>query len=113
MNAVEKVKAVAAKLNPDEQHEVFRWWIESDAFRQHQLATLKRKIAEGIEHLKSGQYREYCEANVIQLAEEICQIERQMNIRYAPFVTCAAMVEKYEHLYDAFQLSRLSVGLER
>jgi hypothetical protein len=41
MSALEKIKAAAAELGPDEQYELFRWWIESDAFRQRQLAALK------------------------------------------------------------------------
>jgi hypothetical protein len=42
MKAVEKIKAAAAELNPDEQVELFRWWVESDTFKTRQLATLKR-----------------------------------------------------------------------
>ena len=47
MSAVEKIKLAAAELDPDEQFELFRWWTESDAFRQRQLASLKREIAIG------------------------------------------------------------------
>ena len=43
MSAVEKIKAAAAELNPDEQVELFRWWVESDTFKQRHLAVLKRK----------------------------------------------------------------------
>jgi hypothetical protein len=71
MNAVEKIKAAAAGLDPDEQFELFRWWTESDAFRQRQLAALKRDIAIGIEQLDSGRYQTYSEANVMQLAEDV------------------------------------------
>jgi hypothetical protein len=44
MSAVEKIKAAAAELDPDEQYELFRWLIESDGFRQRQLAALKRDV---------------------------------------------------------------------
>ena len=71
MSAVEKIKAAAAGLDPDEQYELFRWWTESDAFRQRQLAALKRDIAIGIEQLDSGRYQTYSEANVMELAEDV------------------------------------------
>jgi hypothetical protein len=71
MSAVERIKAAAAGLNPDEQFELFRWWIESDAFRQRQLAALKRDITVGIEQLNQGRYRTYDYANVMQLAAEV------------------------------------------
>ena len=71
MSAVEKIKLAAAELDPDEQFELFRWWTESDAFRQRQLAALKRDIAIGIEQLDSGQYQTYSEADLMQLAEDI------------------------------------------
>jgi len=77
MSAVEKIKAAAAQLNPDEQYEFFRWWIESDGFRQRQLAALKRDIAAGIDDLEKGRYREYSDANVMQLAEEIGRSGRE------------------------------------
>ena len=71
MNALEKIKAAAAKLDPDEQVELFRWWVESDTFKQRQLAALKRDIAIGIEQLEAGRYRIYNDNNVMQLAEEV------------------------------------------
>lgn len=71
MRAVEKIKAAAAELDPDELYELFRWWTESDAFRQRQLAALKRDIAIGIEQLESGRYETYSSANAMQLAEDI------------------------------------------
>ena len=37
MTAVEKIKEAAARLNPDEQYELFRWWAESDAFKEGNL----------------------------------------------------------------------------
>ena len=69
MSALEKVKAAAAELNPDEQFEFFRWWVESDAFKTRQLAALKRDIAVGIDQLDSGHYRSSTDENVRQLAE--------------------------------------------
>lgn len=71
MSAVEKIKAAAAKLDPDEQVELFRWWVESDAFKQRQLAALKRDLAIGIEQLEDGRYRTYDDNNVMQLAEDV------------------------------------------
>ena len=71
MSAVEKIKAAAAKLEPDEQYELFRWWVESDSFKQRQLAALKRDIAVGVEDLERGRYQTYTDANVTQLAEDI------------------------------------------
>jgi hypothetical protein len=71
MTAVDKIKAAAAELNPEEQYELFRWWIDSDGFRQRQLAALKRDVAAGIEQLESDRYHTYTDANVMQLAEEV------------------------------------------
>ena len=59
MSAVEKIKAEAAKLNPDEQVELFRWWVESDTFKQRHLAALKREVAIGVEDLERGRYQTY------------------------------------------------------
>jgi len=78
MSAVEKIKAAAAELDADEQYELFRWWTESDAFRQRQLAALKRDIAIGIEQLDTGRYQTYSEANVMQLAEDIGNAGRNL-----------------------------------
>ena len=77
MNAVEKLKAAAAKLNPDEQVELFRWWVESDTFKQRHLAALKRDIARGIDDLDHGQYQTYSDANVMQLAEDVGRSGRE------------------------------------
>ena len=71
MSAVEKIKAAAAKLSPDQQYELFRWWVESDSFKKRQLAALRRDIAVGIEQLDSGRYWTYDDSNVMQLAEDI------------------------------------------
>jgi hypothetical protein len=77
MSAVEKIKAAAAELNPDEQVELFRWWVESDTFKQRHLAALKREVAIGVEDLARGRYQTYTDANVMQLAEDIGQSGRE------------------------------------
>ena len=77
MSAVEKIKAATAKLNPDEQVELFRWWIESDTFKQRQLTALKRDLASGIEQLDNGHYTSYDDGNVMQLAEEVSKSGRE------------------------------------
>ncbi len=77
MSAVEKIKAAAAELGPDEQYELFRWWIESDSFRQRQIAALKRDITVGIEQLDSGRYQTCDDSNVMQLAEDVGQSGRE------------------------------------
>jgi hypothetical protein len=77
MNALQKIKAAAAKLNPDEQVELFRWWVESDVFKQRHLASLKSDIAIGIEDLERGRYRTYHDADVMRLAEEVGRSGRE------------------------------------
>jgi hypothetical protein len=77
MSVLEKVKAAAAKLDPDEQYEFFRWWVESDAFKTRQLAALKRDVAVGIDQLDSGHYRTFTDANVMKLAEDVSQAGRE------------------------------------
>jgi hypothetical protein len=84
MNAVEKIKAAAAELNPDEQIEVFRWWVESDVFKKRQLASLKREIATGIGDLESGRYQTYTDANVMLLAEDVSRSGRERLAKKAP-----------------------------
>jgi hypothetical protein len=77
MSAVEKIKMAAAKLDPDEQYELFRWWVESDSFKQHQLSALKQDIAIGIDQLDSGHYQSYDDASVMQLAEDVGRTGRE------------------------------------
>ena len=77
MSAVEKIKMAAAGLDPDEQSELFRWWVESDSFKQHQLSALKQDIAVGIDQLDSGHYQTYDDANVMQLAEDVGRVGRE------------------------------------
>jgi hypothetical protein len=77
MTAVEKIKAAAAKLKPDPQVELFRWWVESGVFKQRQLAALKRAIGLGIEDLERGRYQTYNDTNLMQLAEDIGRSGRE------------------------------------
>lgn len=77
MRTVDEIKAAAARLEPDEQAELFRWWVETDTFKQRQLAALKRDLAAGIEQLEHGHYRAYDDTNVMQLAEEIGRSGRE------------------------------------
>jgi len=77
MRTVDEIKAAAARLDPDEQVELFRWWVESDMFKQRQLAALKRDLAAGLEQLEQGRYRTYDDTNVMQLAEEVGRSGRE------------------------------------
>ena len=77
MRTIDEIKAAAARLEPDEQAELFRWWVESNTFKQRQLAALKRDLAAGIEQLEHGRYRTYDDTNVMQLAEEIGRSGRE------------------------------------
>lgn len=51
--------------------------MESDAFRQRQLAALKQDIDVGLGELENGRYQTYSDANVMQLAEEIGRMGRE------------------------------------
>jgi len=77
MSAVEKIKLAAAGLAPDEQFELFRWWVESDTFKQRQLSALKSEIMAGLDDLADGRYQNYTDANVMQLAEDIGRAGRE------------------------------------
>ena len=77
MSAVEKIKAAAAQLDPDEQVELFRWWVETDTFKQRQLAALKRELVVGLEQLETGRYRTCDDTNVMQLAEDVGRAGRE------------------------------------
>ena len=83
MNAVEKIKAAAAELDPEERVELFRWWVESPEFKKGQLAALKREIAKGIDDLENGRYRTHDAANAMQLAEEVGQLGRERLKNYS------------------------------
>ena len=77
MNAVEKIKEAAAELGPDEQYELFRWWIESDSFKQRQLAALKLDVSIGLQELDSGRYQAYDDSSLMQLAEDVGRSGRE------------------------------------
>jgi hypothetical protein len=77
VSAVEEIKAAAAKLNPDEQVELFRWWVESATFKERQLGALKRDIAIGVADLEAGRYQTYNDTNLMQLAEDIGRSGRE------------------------------------
>jgi hypothetical protein len=77
VNAVEEIKAATSRLDPEEQYQLFRWWVESDTFQQRQLAALKQDIAIGLEELDHGGYRTYSDANVMQLAEDVGRAGRE------------------------------------
>jgi hypothetical protein len=67
----------SAQLSPEQQHELFKWWVESDAFKQRQLAALKTEIALGTAQLAEGRYTNYDDSTVMQLAEEVNRASRQ------------------------------------
>ena len=77
MSRLEEIKAATAGLAPDEQVELFRWWVESDTFKQRQLAALKRDLSIGLEQLDRGQYQSYDDSNVMQLAEDVGRAGRE------------------------------------
>jgi len=76
VSTVEQIKAAAAKLEPDEQFELFKWWVSTDTFKQRQLAALKHDIAVGIEQLDQGHYRSFDSAEVMKLADEVSRSGR-------------------------------------
>ena len=77
MSTIDEIKAAAAGLNPDEQVELFRWWVQSDTFKARQLAALKRDLAGGLEQLDQGRYQTYDDTTVMQLADEVGRSGRQ------------------------------------
>ena len=70
MSTLEEIKAATKRLKPDEQVELFNWWVQSDTFKARQLGALRRELAVGIDQLDQGRYRAYDDANVMQLADE-------------------------------------------
>jgi len=77
MSVLEKVKAATAKLAPEEQFDLFRWWMESNIFKTRQLAALKKDIKIGLDQLDSGSYQTYTDTNIMQLADEISKKGRE------------------------------------
>jgi hypothetical protein len=77
MSTLDEIKAATERLKPDEQEELFKWWVQSDAFKARQLAVLKREIAAGIDQLEHGKYVSYDDASVMRLTEEIGKAGRE------------------------------------
>jgi hypothetical protein len=77
MSTLEEVKAATARLKPEKQVELFRWWTSSEIFRARQLSGLKRELAAGLSELDHGLYRAYSDANVMQLADEVSESGRK------------------------------------
>jgi len=77
MSTLEEVKAATVALKPEDQMELFHWWVQSDLFKTRQLAALKRLIATGLEQLDRGRYETYTDSNVMQLGEEVVQFGRE------------------------------------
>ena len=77
MSKLEEIKAATAALNPEDQMELFNWWVQSDTFKARQLAALKRELAVGLDQLEHGQYRSYDDTTVMQLAEEVGKSGRE------------------------------------
>jgi hypothetical protein len=84
MSKVEELKLAAAKLTPEEQFELFKWWTETDQFKRRQLETLRRDLAAGITQLDQGKYRSYTEETVAKLAEEIGSAGRKRMAKRKP-----------------------------
>jgi hypothetical protein len=77
MSTLEEIKAATEQLKPDEQEALFKWWVQSDAFKARQLAVLRRELAVGIDQLDHGRYQSYDDANAMQLAEEVAKSGRE------------------------------------
>ena len=71
MSTLEEIKAATARLDPEDQLELFKWWVQSDAFKARQLAALRQDLAVGIEQLEHGRYKTYDDRTVMKLAEEV------------------------------------------
>jgi hypothetical protein len=77
VSTLEEIKAATKLLKPDEQVELFNWWVQSDTFKARQITALKRELAVGIDQLDQGRYRAYDDTNVMQLAEEVGKSSRE------------------------------------
>ena len=77
MSTIDEIKAATAALNPDEQVELFQWWVQSDTFKARQLAALKRDLTLGVEQLDQGRYQTYDDTSLMQLAEDVGREGRQ------------------------------------
>ena len=77
VNTVEEIKAAAEKLTPDQQYELFQWWVQTEAFRTRQLQALKADLALGLQQLQRGEATSYDEASLRALGDEICSSGRK------------------------------------
>ena len=77
MSKLEEIKAAAAALEPEDQIELFNWWIQTDVFRARQLAALKRDLEFGLDQLADGHYRTYDDSNIMQLPEQVGRSGRE------------------------------------
>jgi hypothetical protein len=77
MSTIDEIKVATAGLNPDEQVELFKWWVQSETFKARQLAALKRDLAVGLDQLDHGRYQTYNDTTVMQLAEEVGRSGRE------------------------------------
>ncbi len=77
MSTLEEIKAAAARLDPDDQVELFKWWTTSATFKARQLAGLRKAIAAGIDQLDCGRFRTYHDSNLMKLAEEVGRAGRK------------------------------------
>lgn len=103
MSAVEKIKAAAAELDPDEQYELFRWWVESDSFKQRQLAALKHDIAIGVEQLDNGRYRTYDDAIRVVFENDYVLV-RAEDRQVCGIITASDLTEQFQKLAEPFLL---------
>jgi hypothetical protein len=51
VSTLEEIKAAPKRLKPDEQVELFNWWVQTDTFKARQVAALKRELTVGIDLL--------------------------------------------------------------
>ena len=77
MSTLEEIKAATKWLKPDEQVELFNWWVQSNTFKARQLAALKRELAVGIDQLEQGRYQAFDDTSVMQLAEDVGKSGRE------------------------------------
>jgi hypothetical protein len=77
MSKLQEIKAAAAALEPEDQFELFNWWIQTDVFKARQLAALKRDLELGLDQLADGHFRTYDDTNIMQLAEQVGRSGRE------------------------------------
>jgi hypothetical protein len=77
MSTVEEIKAAAAALPADDQFDLFLWWVETETFKERQLAALKGQIEAGIADLEGGALQAYTRSDAVKLADDVCQAGRE------------------------------------